>query len=394
MKHLILISHRATPMPLDPAYETLPNPADDNAVSLPSAGEHVLILTEEEKHDPLKALLRALIPKDSGDTSQDAADSEDAAASASTPELFTDSPALYETVSLWGIQARLISEEDEAPADTVLSALADTDVIYLTDAEKTLAFPEECPLIGITVFEDPDTAPALSLPDTVPGEDLTTEALAAILKTALPTPSNESAEPRENTEPASPAVPFSRIIFEWVELFAFSLAAVLLIMTFFIRHSPVSGSSMTPTLKGGDVLLLTEFGFTPECGDIVIVQTPLDDLRKPLVKRVIATSGQTVRINFETWEIFINGERLAEPYLDSTDKSYVMELYYTAMYLEKVDPLFEIYETVVPDHHLFVMGDNRQNSKDSRTLGFIDERHVIGEVVYRILPFSSLGKLD
>ena len=151
---------------------------------------------------------------------------------------------------------------------------------------------------------------------------------------------------------------------------------------------------MLPTLHSGDVLILSEIGFTPESGDIVIIQTPLDDLRKPLVKRVIATSGQTIRINFETWEIFVNGKRLDEPYLDETDKSYVMELYFTPTYFEKVDPMHEIYEATVPEHHIFVLGDNRQNSKDSRTLGFIDERHVIGEVVYRLLPFSSMGELN
>lgn len=199
----------------------------------------------------------------------------------------------------------------------------------------------------------------------------------------------------ETTEKKTePTVPIAHAVFEWLELFAISLVAVLLIMTFFIRHSPVSGDSMLPTLHSGDVLILSEIGFTPESGDIVIIQTPLDDLRKPLVKRVIATSGQTIRINFETWEIFVNGKRLDEPYLDETDKSYVMELYFTPTYFEKVDPMHEIYEATVPEHHIFVLGDNRQNSKDSRTLGFIDERHVIGEVVYRLLPFSSMGELN
>lgn len=185
--------------------------------------------------------------------------------------------------------------------------------------------------------------------------------------------------------------PASHGIFEWLELFAVSLAAVLLIMTFFIRHSPVSGSSMAPTLQNGDVLLLTQVGFTADCGDIVIIQTDKDDLRRPLVKRVIATGNQTVRIDFETWNIYVDGILLKEDYLNNTDKSQVMELYSTAQFFEKVDEHHAIYEATVPEGHLFVMGDNRQVSLDSRSLGFIDERHVIGEVIYRLLPFSVMG---
>ena len=170
-----------------------------------------------------------------------------------------------------------------------------------------------------------------------------------------------------------------------------SLAVVLLIMTFFIRHSPVIGSSMSPTLYEGDVLLLTQIGFTPETGDIIIIQTDRDDLRRPLVKRVIATEGQTVRIDFINWQIYIDGVLLKEDYLSATNKSIPMETYSIARYFTAIEGENTVYEATVPEGHLFVLGDNRNNSKDSRDLGFIDERHVIGEVVYRLLPLSAMG---
>lgn len=230
-----------------------------------------------------------------------------------------------------------------------------------------------------------------------PSEDgqLTYRALYDTLPTAHPSLDrlfesffDKASQKKASTEAPRPA---SHGIFEWLELFAVSLAAVLLIMTFFIRHSPVSGSSMAPTLQGGDVLLLTQVGFTAESGDIVIIQTDKDDLRRPLVKRVIATGNQTVKIDFETWNIYVDGILLKEDYLNNTDKSQVMELYSTAQFFEKVDEHHAIYEATVPEGHLFVMGDNRQISLDSRSLGFIDERHVIGEVIYRLLPFSVMG---
>ncbi len=211
--------------------------------------------------------------------------------------------------------------------------------------------------------------------------------LSALLDAwTAPTHEDINGEPQIEKKP-----PFLHSLFEWIELFVLSLAAVLLIMTFFIRHSPVIGSSMSPTLHEGDVLLLTQIGFTPETGDIVIIQTDKDDLRRPLVKRVIATGGQTVRIDFVNWQIYLDGILLKEDYLNSTNKSSVMELYSIARYFTPVEGETDVYEATVPDGHLFVLGDNRQNSKDSRDLGFIDERHVIGEVIYRLLPLSAIG---
>lgn len=205
--------------------------------------------------------------------------------------------------------------------------------------------------------------------------------------------------------------PLSRTIFEWIELFVISLTAVLIIMTFFVRHSPVVGDSMNPTLHEDDVLVLSSLTYTPQIGDIVIVQSPHEDLRRPLVKRIVAVGGQTLRINFETWEIFVDGKALDQSYLtglvslddntfsqsapDGTGNRFLMHVGdFTMRCMTKVDEQFEIYETVVPEGHVFVLGDNRNNSKDSRTIGFVDERHIIGDVKFRLFPLSDIGAVD
>lgn len=186
--------------------------------------------------------------------------------------------------------------------------------------------------------------------------------------------------------------PISHSIFEWVELFALSLAAVLIIMTFFVRHSPVNGDSMMPTLHNNDVLIITRAGYEPENGDIVIIQTPEYDLRRPLVKRVIAIGNQTVRIDFDTWEIYVDGKLVKEDYINKLNEP--MKRYEISNYFNKVDPEQKIYEGVVPEGFVFVLGDNRNNSQDSRALGFIDERFIVGEVNFRLLPISSIGDVE
>lgn len=148
---------------------------------------------------------------------------------------------------------------------------------------------------------------------------------------------------------------------------------------------------MMPTLHENDVLIISRVGYEPENGDVVIVQMP-DAVSHPLVKRVIATSGQTVRIDFDAWEIYVDGKLVKEDYIRKTDEP--MKRYEIGNYFNRIDAERKIYEEVVPEHCVFVLGDNRNNSKDSRTLGFIDERFVVGEVSFRLLPLSSIGDVD
>ena len=176
----------------------------------------------------------------------------------------------------------------------------------------------------------------------------------------------------------------SRSLLEWVELFVLALAVALLLLTFVVRHSPVYGDSMYPTLAEGDVVLVSNLFYTPARGDIVIVQSGGYGYTKPLVKRVIAVGGDTIDINSDTWEVRVNGELIDEPYL--VKKSGSMTTY-------SMEHLTFPY--TIPEGALFVMGDNRTVSADSRyaTIGLIDTRYVIGRVWLRIAADPTEPKL-
>lgn len=181
-------------------------------------------------------------------------------------------------------------------------------------------------------------------------------------------------------------------IFSWIELLVIAFSLVLLIMTFIVRHSPVVGESMYPTLKPNDILVVSDIGSDNETGDIVIVQSERLGLSRPLVKRIIAVGGQTIRIDSDNWEVYIDGVLLEESYLDNTDKSLPMAMENIPLFFNRVSE--SVYEQTVPEGYVFIMGDNRNDSTDSRTFGFVDERHIVGEVKFRLFPLSSAGRID
>ncbi len=172
----------------------------------------------------------------------------------------------------------------------------------------------------------------------------------------------------------------SESLFEWLEVFIISVAAVFILFSFVARIAVVEGNSMYPTLSNDDKLLVRQIFYKPKEGDIVVCQSVRYGLDKPLVKRIIATAGQKVRLDRENWKIYVNGFPIDEPYLVIGDENMV-------------DWEYEEDEIVIPDGHVFVMGDNRNNSLDSRFygVGMIDERYIIGQVVYRFLPFDVFG---
>lgn len=172
---------------------------------------------------------------------------------------------------------------------------------------------------------------------------------------------------------------FLMSVFEWLELFVFSFALVLLIFTFVARHSPVLGSSMANTLHENDLLIVSDVLYTPKQGDIVVFQSIDTGFDEPYVKRVIATAGQVVDIDFETWSVTVDGVKLEEDYVNYEGGTMLgsnLEFPYT-----------------VPEGKIFVMGDNRNHSKDSRDsrIGAVDTRYILGRVVFRLFPFDKLG---
>ncbi len=168
------------------------------------------------------------------------------------------------------------------------------------------------------------------------------------------------------------------LIFDVVSILVTTFVAVAVVFIFCFRTIGVEGDSMNPTLQTQDRIILSAFEFTPEYGDIVVTCQPSKSelVESILIKRVIATEGQTVDIDFERGIVYVDGEALDEPYTASP--TYDRESF--------IGPV------VVPEGHVFVMGDNRNNSTDSRDyrVGFIREEYIMGKAICRTSPFTML----
>lgn len=212
---------------------------------------------------------------------------------------------------------------------------------------------------------------------------------------------NEEIRQEENTEAAEtenssgdsdeekaekPKKPFADAL-DWVSCMVYAVAAMLALNLFFFRSITVSGPSMLNTLQDGDKVVATNFCYTPSYGDVVVIQADklknkvTDMWGEPIIKRVIAVGGDTIRIDFTKGEVYRNGELLEEDYIKDLT------------FFRQDDSWMEgNKDYTVPENTVFVMGDNRGVSNDSRNLpqvGFVDTRFIMGKAFVRVSPMEN-----
>ena len=167
---------------------------------------------------------------------------------------------------------------------------------------------------------------------------------------------------------------------DWLQCLVIALLSCVLLFTFVIRLVEVDGTSMIPTFQHTDRVAISNLFYTPKNGDVVVLQTNTYGF-DALIKRVIATEGQTIDIDFETGIVYVDGVALDEPY--TAEPTY-----------ERLDFTGPV---TVPEGYVFVMGDNRNNSTDSRhaRVGMVDCRCILGKVLFLVMPAKdSSGTRD
>jgi len=162
-------------------------------------------------------------------------------------------------------------------------------------------------------------------------------------------------------------------LYDWLQCIVSAIICGIFIFVFIGRTIGVDGRSMMSTLHDNDRVIMSNLLYTPNNGDIVVFHSPSDTFGgTPLVKRVIAIGGQTVDINFDTGEVFVDGVVLYEPYINEPTRN-------RGSFQGPV---------TVPEGYVFVLGDNRNSSTDSRAteVGMVDVRYILGKVLLIAIP--------
>lgn len=192
----------------------------------------------------------------------------------------------------------------------------------------------------------------------------------------------------------APKKSFMASFYDYVETFCYALSLMMLLFLFVFRYVSVDGDSMRDTLHNYDKLIISNLFYTPETGDIVVINPESHgDNQEPIIKRVIATEGQTVLIDYEKWEVYVDGVKLDEPYIESMREIEQQRWGENVAMNGTTVPKYKT-EFTVGKGKVFVMGDNRNNSKDSRAreYGEMNVNRILGRVIIRLAP--DFGTVD
>lgn len=191
----------------------------------------------------------------------------------------------------------------------------------------------------------------------------------------------EKTEKKQNRKEKKEKLGWRKTTVLYLHDWLFLLIGIFLLFLLVFRVIVVSGDSMFSTLWDGDYLLLLSnvFYHQPEQGDIVVISKDSFDDGEPIIKRVIATEGQTVDIDFESGAVYVDGQVLTEPYI----------------YTPTTTPRGMEFPLTVEENCIFVLGDNRAVSLDSRApeIGQVDRREILGKALYRMIPGTHHGQL-
>ena len=170
--------------------------------------------------------------------------------------------------------------------------------------------------------------------------------------------------------------------YEWMEALITELVLVTLLFTFLFRCITVDGTSMLPNLQSEDRVIVSNFFYQPKPGDVVVLKRTTG-LSKPIIKRVIATEGQKIDIDYNTGTVYVDDIPLDE-------SSYIEN---GITFRPSTSEALLEFPQVVPEGYIFVLGDNRAVSEDSRfeAVGMVDERYILGKAEWIILPFERFG---